>query len=215
MGIHILGAHNVTLADSALIGNGNGNGYFHNAYFLRVVGSVVRNCTLIGSSGHGLKLTVQNNTLVENCTISDNEWQGIWVGGEAGQPANTNLRIVRTIIERNRMNGVQLGGTQGFEVHDSLIRHNPTANKGGLAVLGSSDGLISNSTITANSINLIFKNAKRVVLAGVSGCDEALYYGFCADSTSASSLRQHPPHITAGRCTAVPIGECVLPDTPW
>ena len=31
--------------------NGNGNAYFHNAYFLRVVGSLLRDCTFRGRCG--------------------------------------------------------------------------------------------------------------------------------------------------------------------
>ena len=48
--------------------------YFHNAYFLRVVHSVLRNCSFLASTGHGLKITQQNDTLIEDCRIMDNRW---------------------------------------------------------------------------------------------------------------------------------------------
>ena len=76
MGLHVLGTSNFTMENSVLEFNGNGNGYFHNAYFLRVVHSVLRGCVFHHSTGHGLKITQQNDTLIENCTVTDNRWQG-------------------------------------------------------------------------------------------------------------------------------------------
>ena len=40
MGLHVLGATHVSLMASVLDHNGNGNAYFHNAYFLRIVGTL-------------------------------------------------------------------------------------------------------------------------------------------------------------------------------
>jgi parallel beta-helix repeat protein len=53
------------------------------------------------TQGHGLKITQQNDTLIENCTVTDNRWQGIWVGGESA--GNWDLRILGCTIERNHM----------------------------------------------------------------------------------------------------------------
>ena len=63
--------------------NGNGNGYFHNAYFLRLVQTRIFNTTFHASTGHGLKITQQNDTIIDGCTVTDNRWQGIWVGQES------------------------------------------------------------------------------------------------------------------------------------
>ena len=52
--VHILGAANVTVARSVFEYNGNGNAYFHNAYFLRVVGLVVADSAFRHSTGVGI-----------------------------------------------------------------------------------------------------------------------------------------------------------------
>eukprot|EP01046_Picozoa_sp_COSAG06_P045419 COSAG06_NODE_6277_length_3002_cov_1.866345_2_plen_321_part_00 len=139
---------------------GNGNGYFHNAYFLRVVHSVLRGCVFHHSTGHGLKITQQNDTLIENCTVTDNRWQGacihqglaagehslivksflrsvprgvdtgVWVGQESA--GNWDLHIINCVIERNHMYGIQLADTIGFEVRGCTIRNNPVVSKAGL-----------------------------------------------------------------------------------
>jgi parallel beta-helix repeat protein len=127
MGLHVLGTTNFTLEDSTLELNGNGarlpssvrtlrangaivtglcawaagNAYFHNAYFLRVVHSLLRNTTFHGSTGHGLKITQQNDTVIENCTVTDNRWQGIWIGQET--KGNFGLSIRDTVVLRNHM----------------------------------------------------------------------------------------------------------------
>ena len=49
--VHILGARNVTVSRSVFEYNGNGNAYFHNAYFLRVVGLVVADSAFTHSTG--------------------------------------------------------------------------------------------------------------------------------------------------------------------
>ena len=58
--VHILGAENVTVVRSVFAKNGNGNAYFHNAYFLRVVHLVVRDSVFRQSTGLTLTLTLIN-----------------------------------------------------------------------------------------------------------------------------------------------------------
>ena len=152
MGLHVLGATNVSLMDSVLDHNGNGNAYFHNAYFLRIVGTLIKNTTLRHSTGHGLKITQQNATVIDNCTVSDNGWQGIWIGSES--KGNWDLKVLDTTVERNTTNGIQLGDTDGFEVRGCVIVNNPVAAKAGIAVEGSRNGIIADSNITANNINV-------------------------------------------------------------
>lgn len=80
---------------------GNGNAYFHNAYFLRVVHSVVRDCVFHHSTGHGLKITQQNHTLIENCTVTDNRWQGSYA---LSRNSSASANIQNTLLTLLRLN---------------------------------------------------------------------------------------------------------------
>jgi hypothetical protein len=107
------------------------------------------------------------------------------------------------------MYGIQLAGTVGFEVTGSVIRHNPVANKAGLGILSSSNGVVRNSTITGNSMNIYARNTKNVTIDGIAGCNDAFLYGFCKDRKSSVVL------VERANATCVPVTECALPDTPW
>jgi hypothetical protein len=250
MGLHVLGTTNFTLEDSTLERNGNGNAYFHNAYFLRVVGATLRNTTFQGSTGHvsqlrqysphtrillcsraspigaavhcpmmtfftcmtesvmlvlqGLKITQQNQTLITNCTVADNIWQGIWVGSES--KGNWDLQIIDTIIERNHMYGIQLSDTNGFEIRGCIIRHNPNPSKAGL-MIGSNNGLVTDTEITENYNNLVVKSGNNVTLDGVT-CEAAFLYPLCADSGHGFMVRNTS-------CKTRAVESCVLPESPF
>ena len=206
MGLHVLGTTNITLEDSTLDRNGNGNAYFHNAYFLRVVGATLRNTTFQGSTGHGLKITQQNQTLITNCTVADNIWQGIWVGGES--KGNWDLRIIDSIIERNHMYGIQLSDTDGFEVRGCTIRHNPNPSKAGL-MLGSRNGLVIDTEITQNYNNLVVESGDNVTLNGVTGCSVAFLYPMCGPN------KGHGFTVRNTSCKARPLDSCALPESPF
>ena len=173
-------------------------------YFLRAVDTAILQSNFTDSSGHGLKITAQNDTLVDGCVVSRNGWQGIWVGGEQGQAPNYRLAIRNSIVDANGQNGIQLGGTVGFEVSNCTVRYQSTVHFAGLAIQGSSDGVVSGGTIQGNAINILASGAgtKNVSVSGV-GCDLALYgQATCiAQSTEAVAL--------AGcSCTATAASKC-------
>ena len=182
-----------------------GNGYFHNAYFLRVVHSRIRNTTFHASTGHGLKITQQNDTVIENCTVTDNRWQGIWVGQESR--GNFGLAIRDTVVLRNHMYGIQLTETRGFEVRRCTIRNNPVFSKGGLLLGGAHDGIVAESVIADNANNLRVDGVSNVTIDGVRGCERAWLYPLCG--------KQGQFELRNTSCAARPIEACDFPDSPY
>lgn len=206
MGLHVLGTTNITVEDSVLEYNGNGNAFFHNAYLLRVVSSVLRNCTFHGSTGHGLKITSQNDTLIEDCTVTGNRWQGIWVGSESPMD-NFGLRIHRTRVAANHMYGVQLSATNGFEVINSTFQEHPNPAMAGLGILYSRNGIIVGTTVTGNAVNLRLQNAHNISLHNMH-CNESFLFNasLCYESatytTTNTNCKPCPPRSALHRPTS-------------
>ena len=139
MGLHFLGGTSAAVRRSRFAWNGNGNAFFHNAYFLRMANTTIADSSFVDSTGHGLKLTTQNDTVIESCVVARNGWQGIWVGTEAPRQRNYRLAIRNTTVDANGKNGVALAETTGFELTDLRIRFHATVDMAGGAPPGSTN----------------------------------------------------------------------------
>lgn len=205
MGLHVLGTTNITVSGSSFLHNGNGNAFFHNAYFLRVRDTIVTDCTFSNATGHGLKITSQNNTLVENTLIQGNRWQGIWVGDEMGHD-NYGLVLRNLTVEENGMYGIQLASTHGFLVEGCTIRYNPGgAANAGLGIKYSTDGVVSSSALDRNGINILVDHAKNVTFRNVACGHSFENNAFCADTLSRSAFT-----VSNSTCTPELLETCSL-----
>jgi hypothetical protein len=202
MGVHVLGTVGISITDSVFENNGNGCAFYHNAYFLRVIRAVFTRVTFRGSTGHGLKITTQNDTIIDNCTVTDNQWQGIWVGGEM-HSTNYRLQIINTVIQRNGMNGIQLEATDGFAIRNCVIRNQPTAGKAGLTIESSSNGVVEDSTLSDNAVNLVVGGGvHNLSLRNIDGCSAAFVQGYCGPSGA------HSGPVINCSCAAAPSTAC-------
>eukprot|EP01051_Picozoa_sp_SAG22_P020578 SAG22_NODE_4214_length_1341_cov_2.232689_1_plen_325_part_00 len=208
MGLHALGSTNFTLKDSVLEHNGNGNAYFHNAYFLRLTHTRILNTTFHASTGHGLKITQQNDTVIDRCTITDNRWQGIWVGQESA--GNFDLAITNSVVERNHMHGIQLTCTDGFVLRNCSFTNQPNPSKAGLLV-GSKNGIVENCRFHNNWNNLVVGGAWNVSISGLTGCRKAFEHALCG-KPSLDILNGFK--IRDSDC-GIPEAECAFRDEPF
>jgi hypothetical protein len=103
--------------------------------------------------------------------------------------------------------GIQLTETDGFEVRNCVIRNNPVFSKGGLLVGGSHNGVVINSEIADNAVNIRVDGVSNVSFHGVYGCERAWLYPLCG------ALGQFKLSNTS--CKAREIKECVFPDSPY
>ena len=209
MGVHALGSRNFTLQNSILEHNGNGNGYFHNAYFLRLVRTRILNTTFHASTGHGLKITQQNDTVIDGCVVTDNRWQGIWVGQESA--GNFGLTITNSMVARNHMYGIQLTCTDGFLVRNVSFANQPNPAKAGL-LLASKNGLVESIHFHNNWNNIVVHSSRNVSIAGLVGCKKAFEHGLCGkpsvDARSGFTLRDSD-------CGLLHDDECSFRESPF
>jgi hypothetical protein len=158
MGIHVLGTTGVLFEGVELHNNGMGNGFYHNAYFLRTSDLVIRDSVLRNATGHGLKLgpSIANVTL-SNVTIADNEWQGVWLGDGVN-----NVSMSRLLVLRNWQNGLQLSDVTNLTVADSVIQGQASGFHAGLRLDGAHQAVLRNVALQGNGHGLVVEHSDDV-----------------------------------------------------
>eukprot|EP00045_Choanoeca_perplexa_P005349 m.45129 g.45129 ORF g.45129 m.45129 type:complete len:750 (+) comp13074_c0_seq1:34-2283(+) len=164
MGIHVLGTSGVVFDGVDLHSNGVGNGFYHNAYFLRTSDLVVRHTMFRNATGHGLKLgpSIANVTLT-NVTIADNEWQGIWLGDGVSNVSMTGIHVLR-----NWQNGLQLSDVTDLSVVDSVIEGQASAFHAGLRLDGAHQVVLRNVLLQGNGHGLQVEHSGAVTQQNVT-----------------------------------------------
>lgn len=92
-------------------------------------GAVVRNCTIFGNPGDGVRVTDSANVLVFNNLITGNGRAGVRIGGtSAGSP---QAQVIHNTIFGNVGRGIEIGNTQkaspGAQVINNIIQQNALA----------------------------------------------------------------------------------------
>ncbi|MHC1728713.1 MAG: NosD domain-containing protein [Syntrophobacteraceae bacterium] len=99
---------------------------------------------------YGINLYYSNNSLVENCSVIDNEGPGIWL-----QTHTQNTTVRNNIVQRNDARGIYLNEAANNTIEGNTV----TLNKRGIYLINASTGnTIRNNTVTDNQFDGIILN---------------------------------------------------------
>lgn len=90
-------------------------------YNINIIGERDKHFNQSGQWGMGISIKGSNDILIQNATISKCWGDGIYIGGSINGKTNENIRVINSLLDNNRRNGISIISGININIQNCII----------------------------------------------------------------------------------------------